>query len=187
MYLGMAQNASNAIPGESITNTLTLLNFHTNALTGVTVTDTLPADATFASASTTLGTFKATGNTVVFDLNTVPGGTNVTMTVALEAKGVGILTNSATAAATGPIAESHSASSITTIQATPGSLVVTSTSDSGPGSLRKAIGAANSAAGTGVITFNIPGSAPHVIQPLSPLPALTSPATLDGYTQPGAA
>lgn len=186
MYLGMAQGASNAIPDESITNTLTLLNFHTNALTGVTVSDTLPAGATFGSASTTLGTFKVTGNTVAFELGTVPARTNVTMTIALAAADVGVLTNSATAVATGPAPESYSASSVTTIQPTPGSLIVTTTSDSGPGSLRNAIAAANAAAGTGIITFNIPGTAPHVIQPLSPLPALTAPVTIDGYSQSGA-
>lgn len=54
-------------------------------------------------------------------------------------------------------------------------------------SLREAIKAANNAAGSDDIRFNIPGSGPHSIRPLTSLPAITDPVTIDGYTQPGAA
>ncbi|HZB46314.1 MAG TPA: FG-GAP-like repeat-containing protein, partial [Pyrinomonadaceae bacterium] len=63
---------------------------------------------------------------------------------------------------------------------------VTNTDDAGAGSLRQAITDANAAAGADVIDFNTPGAGPHTIQPLSPLPAITDPVTIDGYTQPGA-
>src|SRR5215207_3486638 len=63
---------------------------------------------------------------------------------------------------------------------------VTNTNDAGAGSLRQAIIDANGAAGADVIDFNIPGAGPHTIQPASPLPAITDPVTIDGYTQPGA-
>ena len=53
-------------------------------------------------------------------------------------------------------------------------------------SLREAIDAANSTTGTDTITFNIPGSGPHSIQPSSALPTITDPVIIDGYTQPGA-
>jgi parallel beta-helix repeat protein len=36
------------------------------------------------------------------------------------------------------------------------------------------------------ITFNIPGAGVHTIAPATPLPAILQPATIDGYTQPGA-
>jgi hypothetical protein len=62
---------------------------------------------------------------------------------------------------------------------------VTNTNDQGPGSLRQAILNANASAGTDTITFNIPSSGPHTILPASPLPALTEPVVIDGYTQPG--
>ncbi len=63
--------------------------------------------------------------------------------------------------------------------------VVTTTADSGAGSLRECIAYANSNPGT-TISFNIPGAGPHTIQPGSALPALAAQMTIDGYTQPGA-
>jgi hypothetical protein len=63
---------------------------------------------------------------------------------------------------------------------------VTTTADSGAGSLRQAILDANAAAGADTIAFAIPGSGPYVITPLPPgLPAMTGPTTIDGTTQPG--
>ncbi|MBI2297412.1 MAG: right-handed parallel beta-helix repeat-containing protein, partial [Armatimonadetes bacterium] len=65
-------------------------------------------------------------------------------------------------------------------------IVVTNTNDSGPGSLRAAMGDANATAGPDTIQFDIPGAGPHVIQPLSRLPDLTDPGTtIDGTSQPG--
>ena len=66
------------------------------------------------------------------------------------------------------------------------SFVVTNTNDTGAGSLRQAIVAANGTAGADTITFNIPGSGVHTISPLTPLPAITEAVTIDGYSQPGA-
>lgn len=63
---------------------------------------------------------------------------------------------------------------------------VTNTNDSGPGSLRDAITAANGSAGSDVIQFNIPGSGVKTISPATALPTITDPVTIDGYTQPGA-
>jgi hypothetical protein len=63
--------------------------------------------------------------------------------------------------------------------------VVTNTNNDGPGSFRQAIVAANAAAGPDLITFDIPGAGPHTINPLSPLPVVTGPVTIDGTTQPG--
>jgi flagellar hook assembly protein FlgD len=64
---------------------------------------------------------------------------------------------------------------------------VTNTNDTGPGSLRDAITQANANPGPDLISFAIPGAGPHVIAPLSPLPALTdqSGVTIDGLTQTG--
>ncbi|HRQ63321.1 MAG TPA: Calx-beta domain-containing protein [Xanthomonadaceae bacterium] len=62
---------------------------------------------------------------------------------------------------------------------------VTNTNDSGTGSLRWAIGQANAAAGADLIHFNISGSGVRLIQPMSPLPAITGAVVIDGTTQPG--
>ncbi len=64
---------------------------------------------------------------------------------------------------------------------------VTSTADSGAGSLRQAIDDANANVGLDTIAFNIPGAGVQTIAPTTPLPAITDPVILDGYTQPGAA
>lgn len=57
--------------------------------------------------------------------------------------------------------------------------VVTTTADSGAGSLRQAIIDANSLAGADVIEFNISGTGVHVITPLSALPTITDTVTID--------
>jgi Leucine-rich repeat (LRR) protein len=62
---------------------------------------------------------------------------------------------------------------------------VTTTADSGPGSLREAINCANSNPGVDTIKFNIPGAGPHTIRPASALPEIRSTTILNATTQPG--
>jgi len=62
---------------------------------------------------------------------------------------------------------------------------VTSTNDSGLGSLRQAILYSNTYAGEDLIVFDIPGPGVHTISPTSELPHITDWVTIDGYTQPG--
>ena len=54
--------------------------------------------------------------------------------------------------------------------------------------LREAINAANSNPGPDIIAFGIPGEGPDTwtIYPGEPLPVITDPVVIDGYTQPGA-
>jgi parallel beta-helix repeat protein len=67
----------------------------------------------------------------------------------------------------------------------PSTYVVTTTDDSGPGSLRQAILDANAHQGPDTIAFDIAGSGTHTIRPTSALPAVTDTVTIDGTTQPG--
>ena len=70
----------------------------------------------------------------------------------------------------------------------PATFAVTTTADTGAGSLRQAIIDANAAANSGapdVITFNI--SSGFIITPSSLLPEITEAVIIDGYTQPGSA
>ncbi len=72
--------------------------------------------------------------------------------------------------------------------AAPATFSVTNTNDSGAGSLRQAITAANSnanAADMDVIEFNISGSEVHTIAVNSDLPLVTEKVTINGYSQPG--
>jgi hypothetical protein len=62
---------------------------------------------------------------------------------------------------------------------------VTSTADSGAGSLRAAIDSANTNPGADTIAFAIVGTGPHTIALASALPTITEAVTIDGYTQTG--
>ena len=63
---------------------------------------------------------------------------------------------------------------------------VTTTADSGKGSLRQAILDANASPGADTITFGIPGAGEQRIVLATELPAITDVVTISGYTQPGA-
>jgi hypothetical protein len=69
---------------------------------------------------------------------------------------------------------------------TTGSFAVTSTADSGPGSLRQSILDSNIATGgTNTIDFAIPGTGVQTIALSSPLPPIAASVLVDGTTQPG--
>src|SRR5688572_11728900 len=67
----------------------------------------------------------------------------------------------------------------------PSVFMVTETADGGAGSLRQAILDANANIGRDTISFNIGGSGPYSIRPLTPLPAIVDSVVIDGSTQPG--
>ena len=64
-------------------------------------------------------------------------------------------------------------------------LTVTTTLDSGAGSLRQAILDANASPGTNIVTFNIPGTCPQTISLGSSLPSISQDILINGFTQPG--
>jgi Right handed beta helix region len=67
----------------------------------------------------------------------------------------------------------------------PSTITVTTTSDSGVGSLRQAILDANANPDFNFINFNIAGACPRVIAPTSGLPNIVNGVRIDGWTQPG--
>lgn len=69
----------------------------------------------------------------------------------------------------------------------PGSFVITVTNgtDNGVGTLRSAIEQANAGPGLNLIQFDLPGCA-FQIQLSTPLPDITEPLIIDGFSQPGA-
>jgi len=74
-------------------------------------------------------------------------------------------------------AEAPSASTVKT---------VTNTHDTGKGSLRAALFKVNNPSlNFDTVHFAIKGTGPHLIRPATPLPAVTAPVTIDGYSQPG--
>jgi titin len=67
----------------------------------------------------------------------------------------------------------------------PSNYVVSSTADSGPGTLRDAVTRVNADASPDSISFGIAGSGAQTIQPLSALPTITNAVIIDGTTQTG--
>ena len=62
---------------------------------------------------------------------------------------------------------------------------VINTNSSGPGSFSQAISSANAATGPDEIVFQIPGAGPHRINVATPLPIVTGPTIINGFSQPG--
>jgi len=81
--------------GSNLTYTITVTNNGELTATGVTLTDTLPAGATFVSANSSAGTCSGT-TTVTCGLGTLTPGTTVTVTIVVTPP-VGTITNTATA------------------------------------------------------------------------------------------
>ena len=83
--------------GNQATYTLTATNSGNAPLTGVTITDTIPAGLTYESSSPS-GT--ESGSTVTWDIGSLAVGGNATVTITLEADAEGTVTNSASVSAT---------------------------------------------------------------------------------------
>ena len=98
-----------------------------------------------------------------------------------------------TATATDPLGNTSEFSANSIVTTAGGSYIVTNTADSGSGSLRAAIEAADASTGSFTIDFDIPTSDPGydpstnfwTIAVASALPAVTELVTIDGYSQPG--
>jgi uncharacterized repeat protein (TIGR01451 family) len=90
--------------GQSLTYTITLTNLGPNAATGVTLTDTLPKNAGFGSASSTVGTCtpRPQQQTVVCSLGTLASGQTVTITLVIKPTKKGAFTDVAIATLTSP-------------------------------------------------------------------------------------
>jgi hypothetical protein len=69
--------------------------------------------------------------------------------------------------------------------AAPTTYIVFNTNDGGAGSLRQAILNANGTPGIDTINFILPQGVVNTIAPFSPLPPITDPLIIDGYSQIG--
>jgi len=103
-------SANPAVAGQNLTYTLAVTNLGSAVASGVTVTDTLPAGATFVSASP--GATNFSGTVVAAPGNVINGtGTNITITIKPAAGGS--ITNTVTVASTS--ADSNPANNSTTL------------------------------------------------------------------------
>jgi uncharacterized repeat protein (TIGR01451 family) len=101
----------------NLTYTFTVTSAGPDAAPSTVLTDTLGANLTFVSATTSQGTFTQSGSTVTFNLGTIANGGSATVTVTAQATEDGTLTDSAsvTSGAADPTPGDNSASASTTV------------------------------------------------------------------------
>lgn len=87
------ESADPAPVGCPLTYTLTVLNNSLVHMTGVRVTNTLPASVVFEAATSSQGTFDRHGNTLVFTINLLPSRAKATLTVTANVPVEGQLLN----------------------------------------------------------------------------------------------
>jgi len=177
-------------PGGTINYVFQISNAGPATATGVQLNVTLPSGVTYSSV---VGATSCTGSPVLtctgITAIAASGSTNVTVNVTADAIYGGSRTVSGTV--TSAVADSVPANNgpvPATANVASAQLHVTTNSDSGDGSLRKAITDANDATicpSGCTISFAI-SSGPQTITVLAPLPMVTRPnVVIDGTTQPG--
>jgi hypothetical protein len=177
------------VPGKATLDTTQVITFNVGSVTvngsaddtastGSAVTETFSATPTTANLSGPFGSYTMNGfGSVVADgglasdtaILTVPAG-----------EGTWTVVPSLTAIVSGP-GFRNVAENFPTVQA---HILVTRTNDSGPDSLRQAILDTNGIPLEDFIDFAISGSGVQTIAPSSPLPDVSYPVTINGYTQP---
>jgi uncharacterized repeat protein (TIGR01451 family) len=185
--------------GDVLTYTVTLTNQTATPATGITLRSVLspqtnddpeePSVSVIGITTSAPGAALTTSrSTSTWTLPTLAGNSSATFQFQFRPLGGGTLlfTSGATSDGAETDPSDNTATASTTVVGVGRTIEVTTTADSGPGSLRQAINESNSDAGdTDHIVFNIGAGGPQTITLLSPLPFITQPVTIDGVTQPG--
>jgi uncharacterized repeat protein (TIGR01451 family) len=188
-----ANDVGDADAGANLLQNFPVITEATNTLAGTFVSGTLnsAANATFAldfyANSALESSGHGEGQYYLGSTNvTTDGSGNATFFAQLAVTNLSGRYVSATATATNGSTSEFAAALFTQSAISGSTFTVVNTNDSGAGSWRQAILDANANVSAGdIIAFNIPGTAPFTIAPASPLPTITDPVTIDGYTQPG--
>ena len=173
-----------ATAGDTITYTVTVTNNGPDTATGVVVTDAFAAGMTYVGENSCT----PSGSTLTCTTEAITSGGSVSFNVEVRVVGAGSKINRAMATAqqSDPNASNNIGTATTAVAAASLTFTANNTNDSGPGSLRQAILDANANAGaTNTINFNLDGTGPFTIAPLSALPPITVPVVIDGTTQTG--
>src|SRR5207253_5161784 len=88
--------------GQNLTYTIVVTNNGPSTATGVTMTDQLPKNAGFASATTTQGSCSPSKATVTCSLGSLASGASATITIVVKSPTRGTITNTASVAASSP-------------------------------------------------------------------------------------
>jgi uncharacterized repeat protein (TIGR01451 family) len=173
--------------GDNLTYTLTVTNNGPDSISGVNLTDTLPAATSLVSTSIP----PISSGPLAFDLGTIAAGANEVVSIVVATSQIGPVTNTATVSGPTGAFDPNLSNNTATQTTEVGGFVVTTTADlingfPAPGSLRAAILASNRHPGRDTITFKIvPQEATYDIKLDAPLPPVTDPVVIDATTQPG--
>jgi len=183
----------------SVNNTLTYTATVTNSgegnLSGVTLTDSLPVNTTFVSATPSQGSCSGT-TSLNCSLGTINAGQNATISIQVTPTKEGTLSNTVSASCNESETNSANNSASQSTRVTVGTVyTVNSNLDTDDGActatgtgngctLREAINAANNNAGKDTILFSITTGA-QTITLTSSLPALNAAVFMDASSQPG--
>jgi len=121
LSLTQADSPDPVFAGELVTYLLTVENSGPQSATGVTATDTLPAELTYDSATPSQGTCSEAGGTITCDLGTLADVGTATIAITDTTGATGTVTNEAsvTSSEGDPNATNNSASAQTTVNGTP--------------------------------------------------------------------
>jgi uncharacterized repeat protein (TIGR01451 family) len=102
--LSLTQNDSQdpSLAGSRLTYTIQLKNNSSALATGVVVTDTMPAGASFVSASSSLGTSTRSGGTITFRIPSLASGASATITLIVQPQTTGTIANAVNVIANEP-------------------------------------------------------------------------------------
>jgi titin len=115
--------------GGTLTYTITVNNSGPSTATNVTLTDTLPASVTFASATPSQGSCTQSGGTVTCNLGSIADGGSAIVTITVTPNAAGTITNTATVSASesDPNSANNTATATTTVNKADTTTTVTST------------------------------------------------------------
>jgi uncharacterized repeat protein (TIGR01451 family) len=99
--LSKTASAASAQKGDAVTFTITVNNPSSSATLSTVVTDTLPASMSYVTHVATLGTVSVAGQTVTWNLSSVPAGGSATLTLVVALNASGVQTNTVTASGLG--------------------------------------------------------------------------------------
>ncbi len=107
--------------GQDLTYTVTVTNRGPAIATGVTLTDTLPANATYVSSVASQGACSRNGNLVTCNLGNINNGALATVTIVVRPTALGTLNNQAQVTATSMdlVASNNTATSTTQVNSPP--------------------------------------------------------------------
>ena len=117
LILGMAASATLLKPGQPLTYSLLVTNKGPSIVTGVTLTDTLPAGVVLLSSGSSRGTCTATGGIVTCSIGILTNGTGESVTITVAAPNDAFLINTAMVASVEPDLNpvDNRASAVTTV------------------------------------------------------------------------